>query len=233
MGAQSGEAAGAQGQSTGAGGQQSGFQQPNAQPGAPQALAAQAAPTTQALLEAGGLDAAAGGEAGAADGGEVALASQSTPAGAARADAASPSQSLAQPRMAAAALMAFAQKITRNALSGATSFQIRIDPPEMGRVDVSLTLSADRKVRAMLTVEKPEALADLTRNAKALEQALADAGLELDAGGLQFSLDQGAQGRGEERAAPGLRQASAQSEAEETPAPRAERWTRGRIDLSV
>jgi flagellar hook-length control protein FliK len=135
--------------------------------------------------------------------------------------------------MAAAALVAFAQKISRNALSGATSFQIRIDPPEMGRVDVSLTLTADRKVRAMLTVEKPEALADLTRNARALEQALADAGLELDAGGLQFSLDQGAQGQGEQPDTAPERRLAAQPEPDLAVPPRAERWTRGRIDLSV
>jgi flagellar hook-length control protein FliK len=71
-------------------------------------------------------------------------------------------------------------------------FTLRLDPPELGRVDVRLTVGANKKVRAVVSTDRPEALSDLTRSARDLTRALMESGLELEENGLSFSMnDQG------------------------------------------
>jgi flagellar hook-length control protein FliK len=91
-----------------------------------------------------------------------------------------------QPVHLPANTIAFA--IARNVENGVSRFQIRIDPPELGRVDVRLDMSVDGRARAHLSVERSETLELLQRDARALERALADAGLDVDRDSLQFSL---------------------------------------------
>lgn len=88
-----------------------------------------------------------------------------------------------------------AMEITRNAQRGVSRFEIRLDPPELGRVDVHLKIADDGKVRAHLIVERPETLDMLLRDQRSMERALENAGLKTAAeGGLEFSLkDQGQQ----------------------------------------
>lgn len=81
-----------------------------------------------------------------------------------------------------------AWSIARKSQSGEKSFEIRMDPAELGRVDVKLQVSDDGKVSATLTVERPETLDLLTRDSRALEQALKDSGLDVGSGALNFSL---------------------------------------------
>lgn len=81
--------------------------------------------------------------------------------------------------------------IARHAGEGVNRFQIRIDPPEMGRIDVSMEVDRDGGVKVHLTVERSEALDLLQRDARALERALNDAGLDADDGALSFSLSDG------------------------------------------
>lgn len=81
--------------------------------------------------------------------------------------------------------------IARHASEGVNRFQIRIDPPEMGRIDVSMEVDRDGGVKVHLTVERSEALDFLQRDARALERALNDAGLDADDGALSFSLSDG------------------------------------------
>lgn len=83
------------------------------------------------------------------------------------------------------------QVIARRFASGARSFDIRLDPPELGRVQVRLEIGADRSVQAMLTADKPEALAELQRHARELARALAEAGLDLGENALGFALNEG------------------------------------------
>lgn len=85
-------------------------------------------------------------------------------------------------------LAALATRFAARAKAGATSFSIRLDPPELGRVDVKLEVAADGTAHARLAAERPEALAELSRHSRALERALADAGVELARGGLSFEL---------------------------------------------
>ncbi|WP_375273713.1 flagellar hook-length control protein FliK [Methylorubrum thiocyanatum] len=77
-------------------------------------------------------------------------------------------------------------------LSGVNRFAIRLDPVELGRIDVSLDLDKEGgKARAHLVVDRPETLALLQRDASALQQALAQAGFDVGAeagGGIDLSL---------------------------------------------
>ena len=83
---------------------------------------------------------------------------------------------------------AIAAEITRAATNGRTRFEIRLDPPELGRIDVKLDISDDGRIRTHLTVERSETLDLLQRDARGLERALQQAGLKSGDGGLQFSL---------------------------------------------
>jgi hypothetical protein len=74
---------------------------------------------------------------------------------------------------------------------GESRFTIRLDPPELGRIDVNLNVSNHGHAQAVLAVEKPQTLDLLLRDAPTLERALKDAGLELG-GNLSFSLKEDA-----------------------------------------
>ena len=73
------------------------------------------------------------------------------------------------------------------AQEGGKRFDIRLDPPELGRVDVRLNVEDSGKVTSHLIVERAETLDLLRRDQPQLERALQQAGLNTD-GGLQFSL---------------------------------------------
>jgi flagellar hook-length control protein FliK len=82
-----------------------------------------------------------------------------------------------------------AATMMRRLESGSRQFMMRLDPPELGQVEVKLTVAADKKVRAVVSADRPEALADLVRSARELTRALQDAGLDLDENGLTFQLN--------------------------------------------
>lgn len=69
-----------------------------------------------------------------------------------------------------------------------TRITIQLDPPELGRVEVKMSMNKDNAAKVVLTIEKPETFAMLQRDAHVLERALADAGLSPDGSGLEFSL---------------------------------------------
>ncbi|MES1199352.1 MAG: flagellar hook-length control protein FliK, partial [Pseudomonadota bacterium] len=69
-----------------------------------------------------------------------------------------------------------------------TRFQMRLDPPELGRIDVRLDVSRDHRVTAVISADNPQALSDLSRATRDLQQALQSAGLELADNGLSFDL---------------------------------------------
>lgn len=78
--------------------------------------------------------------------------------------------------------------IAKSVENGVNRFEIRIDPPELGRVDVKLEVGKSGRVIANLTVERPETLDLLQRDQRALERALEDAGLDVGGQSLNFSL---------------------------------------------
>ena len=94
----------------------------------------------------------------------------------------------ALPQNVAVASAHLAAEVARFAQKGQTRFQIRMDPPELGRVDVELKVSRDGTVKAHLSVERSETLDMFLRDQRGLERALDAAGLKLDSGGLEMSL---------------------------------------------
>jgi flagellar hook-length control protein FliK len=83
-----------------------------------------------------------------------------------------------------------AVEMARNLKNAQTRFQMRFDPPELGRVDVNMKVAADGSVKAHLIVDRPETLDMFLRDQRGLERALEAAGLNADSADLQFSLRQ-------------------------------------------
>ncbi len=90
-------------------------------------------------------------------------------------------------------LPALAVEIAARSQSGAKQFDIRLDPPELGRVDVRLSIDATGKASAHLSADQPHTLTLLQNDAPALTRALREAGLEVSQDGLNFSLRQQAE----------------------------------------
>lgn len=91
-------------------------------------------------------------------------------------------------------------EIGMQAVRGATNFQIRLDPAELGRIDVKLQIRENGEVHASLVVDRVETLAMLRRDASTLQQAFEQAGLRQSADGLSFSLrGEGQHGEGNEK----------------------------------
>ena len=99
------------------------------------------------------------------------------------------------PQMAQAAAAQVAAQMQQQARPGQSRFQIRLDPAELGRIDVEMTVTKDGEVKAKLTVDKSETLDLFMRDQRSLERALEAAGLKAEQGNLQFSLrDEGGRG---------------------------------------
>lgn len=87
-------------------------------------------------------------------------------------------------------------EIGMQAVRGAREFQIRLDPAELGRVDVKLHINDKGEVNATMIVERPETLQLLRRDAQTLAQAFDQAGLKQGENSLSFSLKgEGQQGQ--------------------------------------
>jgi flagellar hook-length control protein FliK len=96
----------------------------------------------------------------------------------------------AQPHDSSANLPALAVDIVAKSLGGAKQFDIRLDPPELGRVEVRLSIDATGKASAHLSADQPQTLTLLQKDASVLTRALRDAGLDVSQNGLNFSLRQ-------------------------------------------
>jgi flagellar hook-length control protein FliK len=92
------------------------------------------------------------------------------------------------PQAVAIPLSDIAVEIAGKALAGKNRFEIRLDPPELGRIEVRLDVDRDGNVTSRLTVDRADTLSLLQRDASGLERALQDAGLKTTDNGLQFSL---------------------------------------------
>lgn len=142
---------------------------------------------------------------------------------------------------AAQALPAAAQvarEIVRRFDGENTRFELRLDPPELGRIDVRLEVSRDHRVTAVLAADSPQALSELARHARELEQTLQSAGLELSEQGLSFDLKQSRDDAGEDASGErGRGHASDDSVTTETPVAARpigfERWRGVRVDVMV
>ena len=78
--------------------------------------------------------------------------------------------------------------IATRAQAGSNQFEIRLDPPELGRIDVRLDVDSSGQVTSHVTVDRPDTLTLLQSQQPQLERALEQAGLKTADNGLQFSL---------------------------------------------
>jgi flagellar hook-length control protein FliK len=81
-------------------------------------------------------------------------------------------------------------ELARQTTEGSTRFQIRLDPAELGRIDVQLDIDPSGQVNARLVVERSETLDLMQRDQRGLEKALHQAGLDGAKTNLEFSLKQ-------------------------------------------
>jgi chemotaxis protein MotD len=85
-------------------------------------------------------------------------------------------------------LDALAVEIAARAQAGRSRFEIRLDPPELGRIEVRLDIDRGGQITSRLIVERAETLDVLRRDAHELERAFQQAGLKTADNGLQFTL---------------------------------------------
>src|SRR5581483_3676207 len=78
--------------------------------------------------------------------------------------------------------------IASRAQSGSSQFDIRLDPPELGRIEVRLGVDRDGRVTSHITVDRADTLQLLQNQQPQLQQALDQAGLKTTDNGLQFTL---------------------------------------------
>jgi flagellar hook-length control protein FliK len=88
-------------------------------------------------------------------------------------------------------------EIARSVAAGRNEITVRLDPPEMGRVEVRLSFDHGGAVRAVVTAENHSALALLQREAGDLYRALGDAGVRTD--GQSFRFDSQNSGAGSQQ----------------------------------
>jgi flagellar hook-length control protein FliK len=106
------------------------------------------------------------------------------------------------PQAAPIPLSGVAMEIAGKALEGKNRFEIRLDPPELGRIEVRLDVDRDGNVTSRMTVDRADTLDLLRRDATGLERALQDAGLKTADNSLQFSLRDQSMGQQQTSAGP-------------------------------
>jgi flagellar hook-length control protein FliK len=153
--------------------------------------ASASADSTRATARTSALAAASSPEARGANGGAVKTSPDGVPDfGFSTAATESSTAAAAPPRAAAAAvpIAGLAVAIAARAKDGANQFEIRLDPPELGRIDVRLAVDASGQVSSHVTVDRAETLQLLQSHQPQLERALEQAGLKTGDNGLQFTL---------------------------------------------
>ena len=112
----------------------------------------------------------------------------------AAADIASGAANTAARTGAQPAVQQIAVQISRAAEAGQDRLTVNLKPAELGNVTIKLEVGHDHRIIAVIQAERPETLELLQRDARSLERAMADAGLNTDSGSLNFGLkDSGAE----------------------------------------
>ena len=97
-------------------------------------------------------------------------------------------QTALTPPAAAVPIAGVAVEISNMAQAGKNHFEIRLDPPELGRIEVRLDVDHDGHTTTSLIADRSDTLNLLRQDSSGLERALQDAGLKTTGNGLQFSL---------------------------------------------
>jgi len=128
---------------------------------------------------------------------------------------------------------------------GKTSkFEIRLDPAELGKVNVKIEVDGDGRIQAVLAAQDSSAADALNRNLRQLENALTQAGLSLDENGLRVEIDARSQSdtssaqkdgtsNGSGQADVSADAETAQAEANASITPDIQLWSRSRLDVRV
>ncbi len=82
----------------------------------------------------------------------------------------------------------FARLLARRAVDGASDFELRLDPPHLGRITGKLSIGEEGRSIMSLTFDNQETFDLFSRDVDLLRATLADAGLSLGSGDLSFSL---------------------------------------------
>lgn len=124
---------------------------------------------------------------------------------------------------------------------GQTTIHMKLDPEELGSIDISLSIDENRHIRANITAERPQTLDILRKDADTLEKALSTTGLKTEQGGLSFNLKQGGEHSAQQAFtqnqksfhSPHSRQATTSVQAQaEPPAPQAYAY-RGALNITI
>ena len=78
--------------------------------------------------------------------------------------------------------------IASRAQAGSSQFDIRLDPPELGRIEVQLSVDSNGQVVSHITADRQDTLNLLQSQQPQLQQALEQAGLKTSDSAMQFSL---------------------------------------------
>jgi flagellar hook-length control protein FliK len=82
--------------------------------------------------------------------------------------------------------------IAKASAEGVDKINVKLKPASLGHVDVQLDIAADGRVQVVVSADRADTLNLLQRDARGLERALNDAGLQMDQQSLSFNLrDQG------------------------------------------
>jgi flagellar hook-length control protein FliK len=120
----------------------------------------------------------------------VATPANATNPATAAATAAVSAQAQTQAPAVAVPLFGLAVEIVTHADAGRNHFEIRLDPPDLGRINVKLDVDSNGNVTTHLVVDRADTLDLLKRDASSLERALQQAGLKTSDHALDFSLRQ-------------------------------------------
>ena len=110
--------------------------------------------------------------------------------------------------------------------------RIDLEPADLGRVEVALRFDEAGTAAATFTVDRPETLQLLQRDARTVNEMLSAAGFTVDQGGLDFTLRDSGGGGSERRPGTPGRQGQGSGAGHE-PGPPAPRYRRGLVDLRV
>ncbi|MEN3953267.1 flagellar hook-length control protein FliK [Iodidimonas sp. SYSU 1G8] len=87
-------------------------------------------------------------------------------------------------------------EISHRVLKGDDEITIRLDPAELGRVEVRLSIDRDNGLKAVVSADNPAVLDLMRREAGDLVRALGDAGVRSDSQSLRFDARDGGSGQG-------------------------------------
>lgn len=213
--------------------------QPQAQAQSPASMGQATGPLAKANADAPALAVAeATASTARKDAPEAAQAAQ-LPAPAARAEATPEAAAARGARMPAhPAVAQVAVSVAKAAQDGVERITIKLQPPELGRIDVKIEVGVDGRIQAVFAAERAATVDILQREVRELERALQGAGLDAG-GGLSFGLKQnggnGGQGAyaGLERGQGGSGRGAPEEDARQQQQPRRMATADGRVDIHV